>query len=83
MKRIEDDLAGLRLSKQRKYQIRKMRQGRCIICADDAFEGTLLCFRHHLKKGTRRPGRNKSKHKKWLESRAANIASYSPLFLSG
>lgn len=83
MKRIEDDLACLGLSKQRKYQIRKMREGRCIICADDAYEGTLLCFRHHIKKGTRRPGRNKPKYKKWLESAGSSRVSYSPLFLTG
>jgi hypothetical protein len=79
MKKITNDIAGLRLSKQRKYQIRKMREGRCIMCAGEAFEETLFYSRHHRKRGTRRPGRNKPKPKKWLGPNGINGSSYYPV----
>jgi hypothetical protein len=57
--RVEDDLAYLDISRQRKYQIRKMRQGLCIICGQKSFRGTLFCLSHNRKRGIKNPGRNK------------------------
>ena len=57
--KIVDDIASLDVSRQRKYQLRKMRQGLCIICGDDVFKNTLFCFEHNVKRGISQPGRNK------------------------
>jgi len=83
MKKIDDDVAGLSVSKQRKYQIRKMREGRCIICAGEAYQQTLLCSAHHYKRGTRQPGRNRPKQKKWLEPNKTAGSTFYPLYLTG
>ncbi len=57
--KIIDDLAAADISRQRKYQLRKLRQGRCIICGRKAYRQTQFCLRHNLKRGIRKPGRNK------------------------
>lgn len=64
--KIVDDLAALPISRQRKYQIRNMREGRCIICGKDAYKDTLFCFEHNVKRGITQPGRNRSHAKKWM-----------------
>jgi hypothetical protein len=67
-RKIMDDVALLPLSRQRKYQIRKMREGLCIICGKKAYNGTLFCIEDNLKRGIMRPGRNKPRVKKWTVS---------------
>ena len=57
-RKIIDDLAFLNVSRQRKYQLRKLRAGRCIICGRDAYEETLFCLDHNHKRGIQNPGRN-------------------------
>ena len=71
------------LSRQRRYQIRNMRKGLCILCGKTALEETVWCLDHHLKKGTRRPGRNKSRMKKWIAEDQSSSAVYHPVFLEG
>jgi hypothetical protein len=62
MEKIKDDIARLDISRQRKYQLRKMRQGLCVICGQEAYQSTVLCYEHHLKRGIRQPGRNGARH---------------------
>ncbi len=57
--KIKDDLAGLNISRQRKYQLRKKRQGLCTICGKETFEGLVLCYEHMLKRGVHDPGKNR------------------------
>jgi hypothetical protein len=64
-KRIKDDISLLPLSRQRKYQIRKMREGLCIICGEKAYKDTLFCIKDNLKRGIANPGRNKRHLRKW------------------
>jgi hypothetical protein len=63
--KIVDDLTYLDLSRQRKYQIRKMRSGLCIECGGEAFGDTLFCVTHNAKKGIKRAGRNGHRSRKW------------------
>ena len=62
---IVDDLTDMEISRQRKYQIRKMRQGLCIICGRRAYKETLFCLKHNHKRGIKDPGRNKNHFSKW------------------
>ncbi len=57
--KIFDDLASVNISRQRKYQLRKLRQGLCIICGKKAYRQTQFCLAHNHKRGIRQPGRNK------------------------
>ncbi len=59
-RKVADEVADLPLSRQRKYQLRKVRDGQCMLCGQEAYMGTVLCYDHHIKRGVRRPGRNKS-----------------------
>lgn len=65
-KKIEDDLTDLPLSRQRKYQLRNSRQGRCIICGGDAFQNTLFCYEDNKKRGIADPGKYGARARKWL-----------------
>jgi len=64
-RRIEDDLSTLPISRQRKYQIRNMRQGKCIICGNEAFAKTIFCYDDNIKRGILVPGKNKARERKW------------------
>jgi len=46
-KKIVDDLTGKPLSRQRKYQLRRVAEGRCRICGEPA-EGPQLCTTHRI-----------------------------------
>jgi len=61
--KIEDEIALLGVSRQRKYQLRKMRDGLCIICGGETFRDTLFCIEHNLKRGIRQPGKNRKSSK--------------------
>jgi hypothetical protein len=63
MLRIKDDIAKLKVSRQRKYQLRKMREGRCIICGKEAYKGTLYCQEDNAKRGIENPGRNRKRRR--------------------
>ena len=81
--KISDDLGAEGLSRQRRYQIRNMRRGLCILCGKSALDQTVWCLDHHLKRGTRHPGRNKVRAKKWMEEEPSRSSIYHPVFLEG
>jgi hypothetical protein len=64
-KKIEDDIAVLPLTRQRKYQLRNMRQGLCIICGSNAYQNTLFCYEDNMKRGIIAPGKNGVRPRKW------------------
>jgi len=64
-KKIDDDIATLPLTRQRKYQLRNIRQGRCIICGNDAFLNTLFCYADNMKRGIADPGKYGARARKW------------------
>jgi hypothetical protein len=43
---IKDEFARLRISKQRKYQLRMQRDGRCTKCGDAVAAGANYCLKH-------------------------------------
>ncbi len=57
-RKIEDDIAKLPVSRQRKYQLRKRACSLCIICGQESYSDTSFCLNHNLKRGIVRPGRN-------------------------
>jgi hypothetical protein len=57
-RRIDDDIALLPVSRQRKYQLRKRRHSCCIICGQQSYMDTSFCLPHNFKRGIHRPGRN-------------------------
>jgi hypothetical protein len=61
-KKIRDDIALLDLSPQRRYQLRRKREGRCTICGRKAYLQTQLCYNCSIRRGTKNPGMH-SKHK--------------------
>jgi len=65
-RKIHDDIAKLPLSRQRKYQLRKIRQRRCITCGNEVFLSTLYCYEDNLKRGIAVPGKNGARIRKWL-----------------
>jgi hypothetical protein len=64
--KITDDIAALPLSRQRKYQLRNTRKGRCIICGSDAYLDTLFCYADNMKRGITIPGKYGARARKWL-----------------
>jgi hypothetical protein len=44
-KRIEDEFTHLRVSRQRKYQLRRQRENRCTECGEPAVHGA-RCLKH-------------------------------------
>ena len=65
--RIHDDLTSLKLSRQRKYQIRHMRAGLCIECGREAHAGTLYCVVHNAKRGIKQAGKNGQRLRIWVD----------------
>jgi hypothetical protein len=64
--KIHDDFTSLPLTRQRKYQLRNMRRGMCIICGGEAFQGTIFCLEDNTKRGILVPGKNGGRSRKWL-----------------
>lgn len=43
---IQDEFSGLPISRQRRYQMRKLAAGRCRLCGAPAMVGHPVCERH-------------------------------------
>jgi hypothetical protein len=43
---IKDEFTKLRVSRQRKYQLRMRRDGRCTKCGEPTARGAVLCLKH-------------------------------------
>ena len=68
-KRIEDEFADLRISRQRKYQLRMLRDRRCTECGQPAVQGS-RCLKHLIK------ARERQRKKRGLRRRYYNTLSY-------
>ena len=68
-KRIKDEFAGLRISRQYRYQLRMKRQKRCIICGKPAVT-KWKCLKHMVK------ARERQRKKLGLKRRLHNALSY-------
>jgi hypothetical protein len=71
-KLIQDELTRLAISRQRKYQLRMKRRGRCTVCGKPAAQGTRsLCLRHLLRARERR-------RQEGFEGRTRDIPGHNP-----
>jgi hypothetical protein len=68
-KRIKDEFADLRISRQRKYQLRMLRDKRCTECGQPAVQGS-RCLKHLIK------ARERQRKKRGLRRRYYNTLSY-------
>ena len=68
-KRIEDEFTHLRISRQRKYQLRMLRDQRCTECGEPAVQGS-RCLKHLVK------ARERQRDKRGLQRRYYNTLSY-------
>ena len=68
-KRIEDEFTHLRTSRQRKYQLRMLRDQRCTECGEPAVQGS-RCLKHLIK------ARERQRKKRGLKRRYYNTLSY-------
>jgi hypothetical protein len=68
-KRIEDEFTHLRVSRQRKYQLRMQRDNRCTECGEPAKQGS-RCLKHLVK------ARERQRKKRGLRRRYYNTLSY-------
>jgi hypothetical protein len=74
-KPIQDELTPLALSRQRKYQLRMKRQGRCTVCGKPAArESRSLCLKHlvHVRERQRR--------QRGLNGHAPKVLAFPPRF---
>jgi len=67
--RIEDEFTHLRISRQRKYQLRKQRDKLCTECGDAAAIGS-RCLKHLV------VARERQREKRGLKRRYFNTLSY-------
>ena len=68
-KRIADEFTNLRISRQRKYQLRMLRDKRCTECGEPAVQGS-RCLKHLIK------ARERQRKKRGLKRRYYNTLSY-------
>jgi hypothetical protein len=66
---IQDEFTDLKISRQRKYQLRMQRDGRCTECGEPALEGA-RCLKHLVK------ARERQRKKRGLQRRYYNTLSY-------
>jgi hypothetical protein len=66
---IQDEFTHLPISRQRKYQLRMQRDGRCTECGDPVVEGS-RCLKHLIK------ARERQRKKRGLRRRYYNTLSY-------
>jgi len=68
-KRIEDEFTHLRTSRQRKYQLRMLRDKRCTECGEPAVQGS-RCLKHLIK------ARERQRERRGLKRRYLGTLSY-------
>ena len=68
-KRIKDEFTKLGISRQRKYQLRMLRDKRCTECGQPAVQGS-RCLKHLIK------ARERQRKKRGLRRRYYNTLSY-------
>ncbi len=68
-KRIEDEFTDLPISRQRKYQLRMLRDRKCTECGQPAVQGS-RCLKHLIK------ARERQRRKRGLKRRYYNTLSY-------
>ena len=69
-KLIRDEFTDLDITNQRKWQLRRAKEGNCIICGARAADGSTRCLKHNIQMALRNHERNcpdkKPTNGKWL-----------------
>jgi hypothetical protein len=68
-KRIKDEFTSLKVSRQRKYQLRQQRDNCCTVCGQPAVQGS-RCLKHLVK------ARERQRKKRGLKRRYYGTLSY-------
>ena len=75
-KRIDDEFTHLQISRQLRWQLRRAKEGKCIICARCAIPGTARCRKHHVQQALQSHERNSPGQEpfnsKWLKLASSN-----------
>jgi hypothetical protein len=74
-KRIEDEFTSLKISRERKRQLRRVKAGLCVKCSDPVAPGEGLCVKHRIQQALQIRKKLNSRHPrkgKWVG--AANLA---------
>jgi len=66
MKKIIDEFTDLRISRQYKYQLRRRKEGECILCGKKAVNRGWFCMAHYLKTSV-------ANHKKYARLKGRRI----------
>jgi hypothetical protein len=70
-KHIQDEFTDLKISNQRRWQLRRAKEGRCIICGGRAVVGNSRCLKHNVQLALRNHERNYPNEEhlngKWLK----------------
>jgi hypothetical protein len=68
-KRIDDEFTSLKVSRGRKWQLRRVKAGLCVKCNDPIAPGQELCFKHRVEQAlaSRKRLNSRRQHKgKWV-----------------
>jgi predicted nucleic acid-binding Zn ribbon protein len=68
-KRIEDEFTSLKISRERKRQLRRVKAGLCIKCSDPIAPGEELCVKHRIQQALQSRKKRNSRHPikgKWV-----------------
>ena len=79
MRRIVDEFTDLKLSRQRKWQLRRAKEGKCIKCGARVAVSSVLCVKHNVKTAVYNHER-KYPGKKPLNSKWLKLANYNGAF---
>jgi hypothetical protein len=76
-KLIKDEFTALKVSRQRKWQLRRVKAGLCTKCSDPIVPGEELCIKHRILQALAHRQRWNSPHKykgKWIKlAESANV----------
>ena len=75
--RIEDKFSDLPTSRQRRYQLRKREEGRCVICGKWALPDSAYCL-HHLVRERERVRRLMCSKRRYLKAKSYLLEKGTP-----
>jgi hypothetical protein len=77
-KRIEDEFTPLKISRERKRQLRRVKAGLCVKCSDPIAPGEELCVKHRIQQAVQARKKRNSRHPhkgKWVGAGIQNAAT--------
>src|ERR1017187_4890475 len=77
-KRIKDEFTPLKISRERKRQLRRVKAGLCVKCSNPIASGQKLCVKHRIEKALQSRKKLNSRHPKtgkWVGAGIRKAAS--------